>query len=516
MDHEVLNPVPDPGLEGGRPLLHSTLYPLLSLHDFLLQILRRSLQLTASDTAAALLILPGGAPASSDSRIAALGRGPGRFSQQTLDLWAAEAWTGCGGRELREPLRCDDLQDDRKGLRLAREGCSALLVPLVDEGRSLGLLYVESNRLRHYSELHLDRLRSLVREAIPALYRLVLREHLRACGSEMELIGMSPALRDLERQILDAARYDQVPVLITGERGSGKELAAWAVHVWSARRAQPFVPVLLSGLPDTLVADELFGHERHSFTGAEDRRPGKFEAAGAGTVFLDEIGEINPTLQASLLRIVERNELSRIGRDLPVRVDARVVAATNRDLQKAMREGAFREDLYDRLVVFEVKVPPLRQRREDIPLLADHFLTRYCSELHRRAAIERLDVCRLCRSPFGVGCASPDFYEALATYDWPGNVRELKHTMFRLAATVREDVLQARHLPEPFRQASSRQPRKAAGSWDLDSAVRRHIEAVLEVTGHNKTRAALLLGIPYTTLQSKLKKLGVGSILPKG
>jgi two-component system response regulator HydG len=300
-------------------------------------------------------------------------------------------------------------------------------------------------------------------------------------------------------------------VLITGERGSGKELAARAIHAWSSRRQQPFVPVLMSGLPDTLAADELFGHERNAFTGAEQRRLGKFEAAAGGTVFLDEVADINLNVQASLLRIVERNELSRLGRDLPVHVEARVTAATNQDLQAAMRAGQFREDLYDRLTVFEVKVPPLRERREDIPLLADYFLRHFCAELHRKGDLVHQQACRSCTVTCGVGCASQDFYEALCAYDWPGNVRELKHTMFRLVATVREEVLEARHLPETFHGPQAVPKADGPPDWNLEEAIRRHIESALRLAGHNKTRTAQLLGIPYTTLQSKLKKLGIRS-----
>jgi len=510
MAHEALDSVLDEGGEW-KTLLHSTLQPHLNLQDLLQQIVRRALRLTASDAAVVLLTFPGESLAASDVRAVALGRGASRFSRERLGRWAVEAWIGRNGCELREPLRCHDLPGDKVDLRLAQESRSALLVPLLEKRRhrSLGLLWVEASPSQHYTDLHLDQLRSLAAEAIPAIYRLVLREHLRASGSEMDLIGMSPALRTLEWQILDAARYDQVPVLITGERGSGKEVAAWALHVWSSRRSQPFVPVLLSSLPDNLVADELFGHERHSFTGAEDRRPGKFEAAGGGTVFLDEIGDSAQPFQAALLRIVERNELSRIGRDLPLRVEARVVAATNRDLLQAMREGRFREDLYDRLKVFEIRIPPLRERREDIPLLAHYFLTRYCSELHRRAEAEQLDLCRLCQCPLSIGCASPDFYQALGAYNWPGNVRELKHLIFRIAATVRDEPLRARHLPESFRHVPDSTSREGSGSWNLEAAIRQHIEGVLELAGHNKSQAARLLGIPYTTLQSKMRKLGI-------
>jgi DNA-binding NtrC family response regulator len=474
------------------------------MDDLLRYVLRQALRYSSADTAACLLALPDATVSSPELRAVGLSRGAGRCSADLLSRWVAEIRTSRWGLDAREPR----LLDEPGRLFLKDESRSALLIPLLQERRSLGFLQLERREPREGFAPPLAPLQSLAAEAVPAIHRLLLREPCCIGSLETDLVGLSPAVRAFERQLLHAARYDRAPVLITGERGSGKELAAWAIHCWSPRRRRPFVPVLMSALPDNLGADELFGHERHAFTGAEDQRIGKFAAAAGGTLFLDEVADINLPMQAALLRVVENNEVSRLGRDFPVHIDTRVIAATNQDLPKAVREGRFRADLYDRLAMFKIDVPSLRERREDLPLLADYFLKRYCVELQRRT--ERApgnSACKLCRRMPGAGCVSPDFYQALSLYDWPGNVRELKHAMFRLMATVKDETLEPRHLPELFQGRPVGGDRAAA--WNLDAAIRRHIEAVLELTGHNKTRAAQLLGIPYTTFQSKLRKLGM-------
>lgn len=406
--------------------------------------------------------------------------------------------------------RIDDSDENPTLARLLASSRSSLSVPLVDEAQVLGVLHVESVEFRHYTDSHCSALQDLAAAALPAIRRLMLKEQMAKAGIEMEMIGVSPAFLEMERQLRLAAAYDKSPVLITGERGSGKEMAAWAIHCWSSRRSKPFVPVLMPALPHNLVPDELFGHERHAFTGAETQRSGKFEAAAGGTVFLDEIADMPLPVQSALLRVIDGHELARIGRDLPVKTNARVVAATNQDLLELMAHARFREDLYDRLTVFEIRVPALRQRPEDIPILATHFLRRYCSELRRFAVLAEHPPCAACGQAKVVGCATSEFYQTLQTYAWPGNVRELQHVLLHLACTVRDEILDVHHLPERFhrRVALKPDPSEREGQT-LEAVIRRHIEQVLRSTGYNKSRAAKILGLRYSTLQSKLGRLGI-------
>jgi len=503
------DPVLPSPIRSPRGFLDLASRPQLRLEGFLRHMLSRVVALSSSEAAACLLLLPDGSVPSPEIRSAAVRRDGVGGGGELLARWNGQARPHPDILSARWPRQLEDLDGLPAAERLVDEGRSALLIPLREGRRSFGLLRAESTRVGHYSDAILDEIRNLTDGAIPAIYRLLLREQLQAAGSPMELIGTSPALLALEHQLKRAAAFDKAPVLITGERGTGKELAAWAIHCWSTRHDRPFVPVLMSGLPDTLAADELFGHERHAFTGAEGKRLGKFEAAGGGTVFLDEVADINPAVQAALLRVIESKELARLGRDLPVQVTARVMAATNKDLVREMEEGRFRQDLFDRLTVFEIRIPPLRDRWEDIPQLADYFLRQYCTELERRDELGVRDSCRFCRHPGRIGCATPDFYEALGAYSWPGNVRELKHLMFRLVATVQDDFIDAHHLPERFLRSRSGGSAPVVDNWSLEAATRRHIEAVLQLTDHNKSQAARMLGIPYTTFQSKLKKLGI-------
>lgn len=401
--------------------------------------------------------------------------------------------------ELRVPCRSESRTPSPTG--------SSLRVPMLEgQGTLGGFLYLESSRTHWPSERQASLLERLAVAALPAIYRAILRERTARAGAAFDVVGLSPAFLDLERKIRLIARLDHGPVLITGERGSGKELAARGIHAWSSRWERPFVPVLVSAFTEELCADELFGHERHSFTGAASEREGKFKAADGGTLLLDEVGDLNPKVQAGLLRILETGELSRIGRDLPLRLDTRVVAATNLDLHRLMEERRFRRDLYDRLRVFELRVPPLRERREDIPLLVNHFLARHCADVARKWTLVRDIECPACPLTTSLPCATPDFYRTLARYPWPGNIRELHHLVLRLLAAVPEDPLDACHLPRRFREPTLRPPDEAE-DLTLDGAIRAHIQRVLARTQFNQSRAARLLGIPLSTLRSKIKKL---------
>jgi two-component system response regulator HydG len=384
-------------------------------------------------------------------------------------------------------------------------------VPVIERKRVRAVLLAGCRQPNGYTARHADAVASLAAGALPALDRALLQVWLRQIEAPVEIVGVSTPFLELERQVKDIGCFSTGSVLITGERGAGKELVAWAIHGWSRRRSRSFVPVLVSACADGLLCDELFGHEPHAFTGAGEERPGKFRAAEGGTLFLDEAADLPAPVQSALLRVLERGELQRLGRDEPLRVDVRVAAATSRDLPALIAERSFRPDLLDRLSLLEVRVPPLRERPEDIPLLARQFLRAHCHAAWRSHSFARENACAGCASVDHVCCATPEFFAALKAYSWPGNIRELKHLMVRLVASVPDEVLDVRHLPAKLHAALGRQESEPRGDapahLTLDSAIRTHIREVLRSTGYNQSEAARLLGIPLSTLRSKMKKL---------
>jgi two-component system nitrogen regulation response regulator NtrX len=317
-----------------------------------------------------------------------------------------------------------------------------------------------------------------------------------ALSDRSDLIGDSVALRRLRHQIAMAAPTNG-RVLIHGENGSGKELVARAIHAGSARADKPFVEVNCAAIPEELIESELFGHEKGAFTGAVQRHRGRFEIASGGTLFLDEIGDMSLKTQAKVLRALEEQAFERVGGRETVRVDVRLIAASNRDLEALIRDGRFREDLYYRLAVIPLEVPPLRDRKEDIPLLVDHFLAVFSAENGRRA-----------KSVSG---------EALAyflAYDWPGNVRELRNMVERLVIMSPHDVIGPDDLPAPLRPKEDTVPAEAR-ERSLKEA-REHFERayiVAELKAHdwNVTRTAERLGIERSHLYRKIKAYGIAS-----
>ncbi|MBL9023766.1 MAG: sigma-54-dependent Fis family transcriptional regulator [Myxococcales bacterium] len=305
-----------------------------------------------------------------------------------------------------------------------------------------------------------------------------------------EIVGSSPALRRVLDIVLQAAP-SSATVLVLGESGTGKELLARFIHQHSARASAPFVAVNCSAIPETILEAELFGHERGAFTGAHARREGRFARADGGTLFLDEIGELSPSVQVKLLRVLQEGEYEPVGGDT-VRADVRVVAATNKDLRAEVAAGRFREDLYYRLNVIAITAPPLRTRREDIPLLVDHFLGVYCKKNNKA----RLGV-------------SKDVTDKLLDYSWPGNVRELENVIERAVVLCRGDRLTLDDLPDTIRDAEPAEPSSITFSvgTPLDEVERRLIRETLRQAKGDKSVAAQLLGISTRTIYRKLGEM---------
>jgi len=312
-----------------------------------------------------------------------------------------------------------------------------------------------------------------------------LKRSLETAATPALLLGASAAMRHVVDLVETVAASDST-VLVTGESGTGKEVVARAIHAGSAHRYNPMVVVNCGALPEGILESELFGHEAGSFTGARARHKGKFESAEGGTVFLDEIGEVSPKVQVELLRVLEEKKVTRLGGTAPVPVDFRTIAATNRDLQAAVAEGRFREDLYWRLNVVHVHIPPLRERPEDVPVLAEQFLARFAQSMSRRPMT-----------------FSKDAQDALAAYTWPGNVRELQNAVERAVVVGRGDVVAASDLPLRVTRAVSA-PGTAPGS--LAEAERAHVQAVLDASGWNITKAARILDVDRVTLYNKIRK----------
>jgi len=403
----------------------------------------------------------------------------------------------------------DGPADQDKIVELIVTSACSVWIQLSDGYSPMGWLGLASDKRNAYSDRLMESVNAMLLQGMVALNRLLLREYAKQNGRNINLVGQSPKLLEFEQKLKQAASHSRASVLIRGERGSGKELAAYGIHYFSKRRDGPFVSVLTPAITESLQADELFGHERSSFTGADKVRKGKFLIAEGGTLFLDEVGHLSPALQSTLLRVLDHGEIQPVGRDLPINVNVRVVAATNMDLDQIVAERQLRGDLFDRLNVIELKVPPLRDRREDIPLLIRFFLERECDQVSRRERFDQKLVCQSCGREETVACVSEGFYEAMQEYDWPGNVREMENIMIRLATMIKGEVLKVHHLPDYIIKNSKLNTASPPDDFSLDEAMKVHIKKVLVLAGNNESRAARLLGIPRSTLRSKIKKLAL-------
>ena len=341
----------------------------------------------------------------------------------------------------------------------------------------------------------LDRLDLLLKRALaerrPGAENRRLKEPLDSKHGFENIIGVSPAMQEVFATIRQAAPT-RATVLIQGESGTGKELVARALHQCSPRRDGPFVPVHCAALAPTLLESELFGHEKGAFTGAVERRRGRFELADGGTLFLDEIGEIDAALQVKILRVLEERKFERVGGTETVSVDVRLVAATNRDLRKKVAEGTFREDLFYRLYVVNLTLPPLRDRDGDIVLLAQHYLKTLAAENGKQEV-----------------AITPEAMDALVAYSWPGNVRELRNVIERMVVLGTGAKLTVRDLPAALRAAGAGKAASSRAGRVLRDAERQLIEDALRRHKDNRTAAARDLGISRRTLHRKLNEFGL-------
>jgi DNA-binding NtrC family response regulator len=374
--------------------------------------------------------------------------------------------------------RAKEIHSDIEVVVMTAYASIATAIAAIKEG---AFDYVEKPFSLERISLILDKLvnhRKLVQE------NLSLQERLDERDKVDDIVTRSPKMKQII-ELTKVVANSNATVLITGESGTGKELVARAIHSHSPRNKRPFVAVSCAALPESLLESELFGHEKGAFTGANMRRKGKIEVAHSGTLFLDEIGEMSPNIQVHLLRVLEEREFTRVGGNELIKVDIRLVSATNRDLQAALRDNKFREDLYYRLNVVTIALPPLRERSEDILLLAEYFLRKFSIENMKK-----------------VTGFSKEVTEFLFKYPWPGNVRELENTVERAVILAQEEEIQLKDLLQKDSPLIASSP----VNYTLREVETHHIRDVLSDTGGNYSHAAKLLGISRVTLYNKVKK----------
>jgi Nif-specific regulatory protein len=426
---------------------------------------------------------------------------------QGIAGWVAQTGEGIVCQDVTQDPRWFDGIDQQTGFKTK----SILCAPLKQHDRIVGVIEAfNTTNPEGFTQADLQLLLAFGGLAATAISRAKVFATVRNASVAFQetiqdryrfVLGPSMAMQEVLR-LARAAAATQTTVLLLGESGTGKEVVARAIHQWSPRAEQPFVAVNCTALTPELLESELFGHEKGAFTGAIAQKKGKFELAAGGTVFLDEIGDLAPNLQAKLLRVLQEKEFQRVGGVKDIRVDVRILAATNRDLRQALQKGTFREDLYYRLNVVSITLPPLRKRREDIPILVHHFVDRYCREVNR--------------APLGIEPAALNLLQAHA---WPGNVRELQNAIERAVVLSPGPEITVADLPVEVRKQPS-SPTSAMAQSDViedtlplseavDAFTRARILRALEVVGNNQTEAAKRLGLPQSNLSRLMKRLGL-------
>ncbi|MFI5301873.1 MAG: sigma 54-interacting transcriptional regulator [Polyangiales bacterium] len=391
---------------------------------------------------------------------------------------------------------------------LPHQELSFICVPILLNRRSAGALAVD---LKFKADRDFERsvkffgvVASMIAQALK-IHRLIeedkrrlvdenahLKQELRERYDFSNLVGSSGPMRQIYEQVAQVAGVNTT-VLVRGESGTGKELIAHAIHYNSLRAGKPLIKVSCGALPESLIESELFGYEKGAFTGAEARKKGRFEMAEGGTLFLDEIGDVNPATQVKLLRVLQQREYERVGGTETLKANVRLIAATNKDLERAMTAGTFREDLYYRLNVFTIFVPPLRERKADLILLADHFLERFAREHHRR--IKRI---------------STPAIDMLTSYHWPGNVRELENTLERAVLMCDGEVIHGHHLPPSLQTAEASGTVSRVSLRDAVSSYEKDLlQDALKTTRGNRAKAARLLDTTERIVNYKVRQYGI-------
>lgn len=393
----------------------------------------------------------------------------------------------------RTPYVCPDVGRDPHYVPLFKNIQSNLGVPIIFQGRSIGVLLLESTRPGHFSLDHVKSLQKLVDEMVFFLRRAQLGEYIRLKGGEITIIGKSKAMQEVDQFVEKVSQSDST-VLLLGESGVGKELIAHAIHFNSKRSDKPFITVNCGGMTEEILANELFGHVKGSFTGAIRDQMGKFELAHLGTLFLDEVADMSIKLQTLVLRAVQYGEIQKIGEDKPNRkVNVRIICATNADMEKLVAEGKFRKDLYYRLNVVPLYIPPLRERKEDVPVLVNYFIEKFC--VKNEMQIKR---------------CSPEAMKLLQEHDWPGNVRELENVVERVVILTRDLIIQANHLPPSLSGVTMPKaslPEDGASLSDKLSSIESYlIRQSLDENSWNITNTARILGLTRQGLQKKIRK----------
>jgi len=393
---------------------------------------------------------------------------------------------------------------DKTGIRknLNKEELAFICVPIKYQNETIGALSVDmpskegEENLQRKIEFLLNvsiRISELVKRRALISENAKLKDIISSKGYAASIIGNSKKIRDVKDEIITVSKSD-VSILIFGETGTGKELVAREIHNNSLRKDKPFIVVNCGALPEGVVESELFGHKKGAFTGANENRIGKFEAADGGTIFLDEIGELPLNIQVKLLRVLQEKEITRIGENIPRKVDVRIIAATNRDLEKEISEGRFRSDLYYRLNVFSIFVPPLRERGSDIMLLADYFVQKYSQKTGK--IIKRIDTPTI---------------DMLMKYHWPGNVRELENCIERACLVTTDDAIHSHNLPPSLQIKAVKKENDRIGNFDI-LVQNYEIELItdaLKQTNGNQKKAAEILGTTQRIIQYKITKYNI-------